>query len=546
MLDPLLQTMWPETSRPGRAVRYPCCELPANLALCPAHGRHRVTRAVYDQTPKEARHVLGTQVTQDATGCWILGFVATGGMAEVYLVRFNRNCPQPGVLKVAKTDPDEGRANKFAAAIRREARVAGQLARGGLGPGPVCGGTFADGRQWIVLSYAVGRSLRDLLREADTLDPKEAASLGAAAARALAAAHRLGVVHGDLSPGNLVQGPWKNVTVIDYGGGNTADPEQTQDCLNGTLYGTPAYLAPERVPRQGMEPPEPTSAGDVWSLGAILCRLLLGPPPSRTRAEPGPSPQSEQTPAPANFTSLPPALQLTLTQALDPRPEARPSAAELARQLEAFLDAPARRGVPDSLRRHLRLALAAVAALALSGTAIVMTTYLAAPAPAPAKAPASEAIETTAATRGGSAEHWSQAAASPPPEPRGNEAEQPAAPHEPDAAETMYGSFRAEPVASRSATTLRPRGAPPKHLGRPRHADDTLAPLPASLRRRPRRDRSFHILRQAPSDFGGPLRGDDRLFRPVSAQELRDREEAGGAGRIPRLLLGPASKGDRR
>jgi len=85
---------------------------------------------------------------------------------------------------------------------------------------------------------------------------------------ALAAAHRQGIVHRDVAPGNVILGP-DGVKLVDFGiSARTGEPDVGPD---GTIMGTPAYLAPERLEHTSVDP-----AADVYALGVLLYRLLAG------------------------------------------------------------------------------------------------------------------------------------------------------------------------------------------------------------------------------------------------------------------------------
>jgi serine/threonine protein kinase len=104
--------------------------------------------------------------------------------------------------------------------------------------------------------------------------PRAAAALLAKLARALSHAHRRGVIHRDLKPGNILLDAAGEPYVADFGIAKIIDgPDHTTTATHA--LGTPAYLAPE-LARGG--PLEITTAIDIYSLGAILYKLLTTPP----------------------------------------------------------------------------------------------------------------------------------------------------------------------------------------------------------------------------------------------------------------------------
>ncbi|WP_067432850.1 serine/threonine-protein kinase [Nocardioides jensenii] len=128
---------------------------------------------------------------------------------------------------------------------------------------------------WLVMEYVVSRNLGDVIRSSGSLDPDETAHLVGQAAIALAAAHRAGIVHRDIKPGNMLVTADRRVKLGDFGIARTRnDPTLTQ---TGMVTGSPAYLAPEVASGAGATP-----ASDVWSLGATVFHAVTGAPPYET------------------------------------------------------------------------------------------------------------------------------------------------------------------------------------------------------------------------------------------------------------------------
>jgi hypothetical protein len=120
-----------------------------------------------------------------------------------------------------------------------------------------------------------GESLSARLR-AGPLPERDAIGLALTIARAVAVAHKAGVVHRDLKPSNVVLQEGGEPVVVDFGlarRDRDLDPKLT---ASGTVLGTPAYMPPEQVRSEGGDV---GPAGDVYSLGAILYEMLTGQPP---------------------------------------------------------------------------------------------------------------------------------------------------------------------------------------------------------------------------------------------------------------------------
>ncbi|MET0423016.1 MAG: protein kinase, partial [Actinoplanes sp.] len=129
-----------------------------------------------------------------------------------------------------------------------------------------------DADPWIVMEYVPSRSLQDTLAEDGPFNPVRAAERGLGVLGALRAAHRAGVVHRDVKPGNVLIGADGRVVLTDFGLATVpGDPNVTR---TGLVLGSPAYIAPERA-RDGTAGP----AADLWSLGATLYATVEGASP---------------------------------------------------------------------------------------------------------------------------------------------------------------------------------------------------------------------------------------------------------------------------
>lgn len=145
--------------------------------------------------------------------------------------------------------------------------------------------TEHDGRPVIVMELIDGPSLDDVLRGEGVLDPREAARIGAKVMEALGAAHRVGVLHRDVKPGNVLldrggsAGGDSRVVLTDFGIAAMDDPgdgSTTHLTRSGELVGSLDYLAPERAQGQA-----PGPASDIWALGATLYAAVEGAAPFR-------------------------------------------------------------------------------------------------------------------------------------------------------------------------------------------------------------------------------------------------------------------------
>jgi serine/threonine protein kinase len=132
-----------------------------------------------------------------------------------------------------------------------------------------------DGQPGLIMQFLPSITLAEVLREVGSLQPREAAQVGAQIASALAAAHELGIVHRDVKPGNILIADDGSALISDFGISHAlGDVTLTTNAL---VHGTPAYLAPEAARGE-----ETNFASDVFSLGSTLYAAMEGSPPFGT------------------------------------------------------------------------------------------------------------------------------------------------------------------------------------------------------------------------------------------------------------------------
>ncbi|WP_406444000.1 protein kinase [Streptomyces sp. NBC_00631] len=232
--------------------------------------------------------------------------------------------------------------------MQREARAAARVRHRGVVV--VHDIAEVDGRPLIVMELVDGPSLDDLLRERGTIPAHEAARVGAEVMDALAAAHRVGVLHRDVKPGNILLDRSGRVVLTDFGIATMADPgdgSATHLTGSGELVGSLDYLAPERA-----KGADPGPASDIWALGAALYAAVEGASPFlRTSTfstltaivdEPLPEPRRAGPLAPV------------LRRLMDKRPDARPGAEEAYGLLRAVAREPVAGTPTTALRKPAR------------------------------------------------------------------------------------------------------------------------------------------------------------------------------------------------
>ncbi|MFE1905706.1 protein kinase [Streptomyces gardneri] len=222
--------------------------------------------------------------------------------------------------------------------MTREARAAARVRHPGVVA--VHDVTEHEGRPVIVMELVDGPSLDDVLGERGTLDPVEAARIGAHVLEALAAAHDVGVLHRDVKPGNILLDRSGRIVLTDFGIATMEDPgdgSATHLTRSGEIVGSLDFLAPERARGQ-----DPGPASDVWAVGATLYAAVEGASPFRRTSTWSTLAAIVGEPLPEPVRAGP--LAPVLVRLLDKDPAARPGAREAARLLGAVAAAEAETG----------------------------------------------------------------------------------------------------------------------------------------------------------------------------------------------------------
>ena len=197
----------------------------------------------------------------------VVRVVARGGMGAVFEVKNRATNVRHAAKTILQANDPKARAR-----FQREAEL---LARCDRIPGIVKVHSFGespDGTLYMILDFIDGPSLDHVLTEKGKRGPIEAARIAHDVARALGAVHKLGVIHRDVKPGNILvdaQGaPW----LTDFG--LAAARDLSRLTRTGAFLGTVAYCSPEQAAGTPCTP-----ASDVYSLGCVLFHALAGEPP---------------------------------------------------------------------------------------------------------------------------------------------------------------------------------------------------------------------------------------------------------------------------
>jgi len=193
--------------------------------------------------------------------------LGAGGMSTVFMAMDTVLERLVAVKLLAEHLADD---EAFVARFRREAVAAARLQHPNIVQVFDSGLDPASDRHYIVMEYVEGPSCADLLRDQGVLGVEESVRVVRDACHGLDYAHRAGVVHRDVKPGNLLIAKETGTTKLaDFGIAKAA--EQTRITQVGSVLGTAAYLSPEQASGE-----ESTPASDIYSLGVCAYQFLSG------------------------------------------------------------------------------------------------------------------------------------------------------------------------------------------------------------------------------------------------------------------------------
>ncbi|WP_177000921.1 serine/threonine-protein kinase [Streptomyces sp. cf386] len=249
--------------------------------------------------------------------------IGRGGMGEVWRAYDETLARHVAVKLLLPQDSDPTATSRF----RLEAQTAARIDH----PNVVGVRDFGeqDNQLYLVMELVEGDSLARTLARSGALPAERVARIAAQAASGLAAAHRQGIVHRDIKPGNLLLDSDGTLKIGDFGIARFLDDPGAALTATGQIVGTSLYLAPERALGQPAGPPS-----DVYALGCVLYQLLTRRPPFQAdtavailhqHLDAAPVPPRE-----LGVPGLPPAFESYLLGLLAKDPEQRPSAQQAA------------------------------------------------------------------------------------------------------------------------------------------------------------------------------------------------------------------------
>ncbi len=306
--------------------------------------------------------------------------IGEGAMARVYKA-YDPEIDRTLAIKLLKPQISEN--DQYRSRFLREARAAGVLSHPNIVT--IFDVGVDESRPYIAMEFIEGMTLGDLVRTDRKLSIKEIVDIGIQLTRALDYAHRKGIVHRDVKPGNIMLiDESKTIKVADFGicRMDGAGNEVTQHTQLGDVLGTPNYMSPEQVNGDKVD-----SRSDLFSAGVVLYKLLMGVVPfegdsvitvAYKIAKTDPPPMDNMRP------EIPLRLRRIVERSLRKQPDKRFQTGEefaqaligVARELnEEESKKGSGRGIPLSVRWALMMAALVAVTMTLTATVLYQKQY---------------------------------------------------------------------------------------------------------------------------------------------------------------------------
>ena len=305
--------------------------------------------------------------------------IGEGAMARVFKA-YDPEIDRTLAIKLLKSQLTED--SEYRKRFLREAKGAGVLSHPNIVT--VFDVGEEDGHPYIAMEFVDGPTLADIVREKKRLATPEIVEIGTQLARALDYAHRRGIVHRDIKPGNvMLMRDTMTVKVADFGICRIDDRDATQATQVGSVLGTPHYMSPEQVAGQKVD-----ARSDLFSAGVVLYQLLAGTLPFEgdtlisvayqiTRADPVALDKVRP--------DLPLSLRRVIDRALRKQPEKRfqtgeefaKALSEVAKELSEASRGAGRRGISLGIRWAAMMAALVAVTMTLTATVLYRQQYAA-------------------------------------------------------------------------------------------------------------------------------------------------------------------------
>ena len=285
----------------------------------------RTHKGVPDVTVDAGRRVFGGRYEAKRS-------VGSGGMAEVFLA-YDQLLDRDVAVKAL--NEELAREPRFIERFRLEARTAARLSHPNIVALHDYGAT--DDSYFIVMEFIDGHTVAELVAAQGPIDALRVAAIASDVCAALERAHGAGLIHRDISSGNVMISVAGETKVTDFGIARVLDQHDQQTTAGAnTVLGTAAYISPEQA--QGLKLDERT---DIYSLGVVMFQMLTGRTPFVADNPMALTSQHimNEPPRPSSLNEfIPPELDAIVLRALAKRPEARfGSAAEMREELARFI-----------------------------------------------------------------------------------------------------------------------------------------------------------------------------------------------------------------
>lgn len=208
----------------------------------------------------------------------LVQLIGRGGMAEVYMASDTR-LGRTVAVKLMRADFASDQI--FLSRFRREARSVAQMNNPNIVNIYDSGEeeTIGDNGQverlpYLVMEYVKGQTLRDILKVNGALSQRDAEQVMLGVLGALEYSHRMGIIHRDIKPGNIMISEQGIVKVMDFGIARALDDSATTMTQSQGVVGTAQYLSPEQARGENVD-----MRSDLYSAGCVLYEMLTGRPP---------------------------------------------------------------------------------------------------------------------------------------------------------------------------------------------------------------------------------------------------------------------------